>query len=94
MTLKERYNFILENISKKPIGTFTIYEPANIPNFFNDNAKYKEIKGNYTLGIELTDKATNNDYEDYIKYALEYTGMDAMFSLDDIFDPDEEGDYD
>lgn len=94
MTLKERYDFILKNISKKPIGTFTIFEPVKQPDFFNDEAKYKELKGNYTFGIELTNKATNKDFEDYIKYALEYTGMDTMFNIDNLFDPDEEDDYD
>ena len=43
--------------------------------------KTKELVGNYTFGIELTDKATEQDYYDYIKFVTNYTGTQNMFPI-------------
>ena len=96
MTLKERYDFVLKNIVRQPMGTFPIYEPDKFPDFFYDDEKVKEVTKNQTFGLELTDKATDKEYVEYIKYVLEYTGMDEMFDtsvLKEDFDPDDDSDY-
>lgn len=81
MTLKEKYEFIKENVAKQPVGTFIIYELEDLPSFINDTEKSKELVGNYTFGIELTDKATEQDYYDYIKFVTNYTGTQNMFPI-------------
>lgn len=76
MTTREIYKLVLETISKEQVGSFTIYEVLDIPSFLNDKSKYRELEGNYIFPYELTEKATEKDYDDYINYVLNYTGQD------------------
>lgn len=90
----DEYNIILEEVSRKPVNTFGIYEQDYEPDFMKDNTKYKIIDKPQTFQIELTDKATDKDKKDYIEYVLSYVGLEYKdFFYEEDFDPDEETDY-
>lgn len=83
MTLKQRYEFIRDNISREPYGTFPCYYIPELPDYMHDDEKIIQIDKNVTYGIELTDKATKQDYIDYIRYVTAYTGSEESFPLTD-----------
>lgn len=81
MSLKEKYKIVLENFAKRPAGSFPIYDLVDTPDFLLDESKSKEMEGDYVFNYELTDKATDKDYQDYIDYVLAYTGQDLSLYI-------------
>ena len=91
----DKYEVILNEVSRKPSGTFAIYEPDYEPNFMKNPEKFIFVDKPQTFQIELTDKATEKDKKEYINFVLDYVGLDysSFFVSDDDFDPDQEDDY-
>lgn len=76
MDLKKKYEFALK-VAHTETGKLDIYDSFKLPSFMNDKTKYKEIKKDCIFPYELTDKATDNDKEEYVRYVLEYAGFDV-----------------
>ena len=83
MNLKEKYELVVKHFAQQPVGSFTIYEVDYIPNFIQDKTKSKLVEGDYVFNYVLTDKATEQDYKDYIDYVLTYTGQDLSYYIID-----------
>lgn len=74
MTIKDKYEFVKKEFALANLGEYEIIEIMETPRFLDDEKKYKQIKKECVFPYELTDKATEQDYKDYIKYVLEYCG--------------------
>ena len=67
--IDRKYNIILNEVSRKsPYEFDSIVDLDYIPDFMNDKSKYKYTDKNQAINIELTEKATDKDKKDYIKY--------------------------
>jgi hypothetical protein len=76
MTSKEKYEFVLKNIAQMPSGLLEINELDYFPKYMGDTSKYEVSDKDIYYNISLTDKATDSDYEEYVKYLLAYAGLD------------------
>ena len=73
--LEKRYQRALE-IAKSDFYSFPIHADSFVlPSFLNDKTKYKRIDGfNLIFPYELTEKATDEDKEEYIKHVIDSVG--------------------
>lgn len=90
--IDRKYNIILNEVSRKsPYEFDSIVDLDYIPDFMNDKSKYKYTDKNQAINIELTEKATDKDKKDYIKYVTESFGLsEDYFSPRDFDETDDE----
>lgn len=83
MNWKEKYKILIEEIAKKPFGTFPIYDLPYRPDFFN---KCFIVGGEKTFNFRLNSKlATEQDYKDFCEYLCDRTGQElGFFFVDNI----------
>lgn len=92
--IDRKYNIILNEVSRKsPYEFDSIIDPDYIPDFMNDKSKYKYTDKNQAINIELTEKATDKDKKDYIKYVTERFGLSEDYFFPRDFDETEEEDF-
>ena len=90
MDYKQKYKLLLENVAKAPYGTFPTYFVKVKPAFLEDSSKYRMIEGDYMLNIELTEKAEEDDYLDYIEFLYQFTGLsDEVLFIDYDYEEEE-----
>ena len=92
--IDRKYNIILNEVSRKsPYEFDSIVDLDYIPDFMKDKSKYKYTDKNQAINIELTEKATDKDKKDYIKYVTERFGLseDYFFFID--FDETDDEDF-
>ena len=90
--IDRKYNIILNEVSRKsPYEFDSIVDLDYIPDFMNDKSKYKYTDKNQAINIELTEKATDKDKKDYIKYVTERFGLsEDYFFPRDVDETDDE----
>ena len=90
--IDRKYNIILNEVSRKsPYEFDSIIDLDYIPDFMNDKSKYKYTDKNQAINIELTEKATDKDKKDYIKYVTERFGLsEDYFFPRDFYETDDE----
>ena len=87
MTTKEKYENVIKNIVRKPLGTFAIVDGILPPEILFEKDKTVETSFTNTFSIELNYKATENDMKDYIDYILKYTNQyNVDFDSDNDFE--------
>lgn len=92
--IDRKYNIILNEVSRKsPYEFDNIIDLDYIPDFMNDKSKYKYTDKNQAINIELTEKATDKDKKDYIKYATESFGLSEEYFFPKDFDETDDEDF-
>ena len=92
--IDRKYNIILNEVSRKsPYEFDSIVDLDYIPDFMNDKGKYKYTDKNQAINIELTEKATDKDKKDYIKYVTERFGLSEDYFFPRAFDETDDEDF-
>lgn len=79
---KDKYKVLVEEIAKKPEGSFSIYDLPERPSFLD---KSYTVPGDMTYNVRLNERvATEEDYKAYCEYLCDYTGQDLSFYFIDI----------
>ena len=92
--IDRKYNIILNEVSRKsPYEFDSIVDLDYIPDFMNDKSKYKYTDKNQAINIELTEKATDKDKKDYIKYVTERFGLSEDYFFPRDFDETDDKDF-
>ena len=92
--IDRKYNIILNEVSRKSHYEFdSIIDLDYIPDFMNDKSKYKYTDKNQAINIELTEKATDKDKKDYIKYVTERFGLSEDYFFPRDFDETDDEDF-
>ena len=92
--IDRKYNIILNEVSRKsPYEFDSIIDLDYIPDFMNDKSKYKYTDKNQAINIELTEKATDKDKKDYIKYVTERFDLSEDYFFPRDFDETDDEDF-